>query len=445
MQKCKVLFFLLVLVLQISAQDFEAKADEYLNTLTSQQKFNGAVLVAKDGKVLYQKGFGYRDIDKKIKHDAQSVFQIGSVTKQFTSAIIMQLQQEKKLSVKDKISKYFPAFPRGNDITIENLLAHTSGIYNYTNNRDFMMSKVAIPHTEEQMIALFKDKPLNFEPGSKFDYSNSGYMLLGYIIQKVTGKPYEQVVRERILQPLQMTQSGFDFTNLKNEYKTTGYYTITDTVVNAPIVDSTVSYAAGAMYSTVGDMFKWEQALYGDKIMNQESRKIVYTPVHNKYGYGWSIDTLFEKVTYSHGGGIHGFTSYLLRFPEEKLMIILLDNSGGGKLGPMGKDLAAIAFGKPYIIPTASKEIKLDEKVLQQYVGEYELAPTFKIVVTLENGQLKAQATNQPQFEIYAEKEDLFFLKVVEAKIEFKKDESGNIGSLILHQGGQKLPGKKIK
>ena len=126
-------------------------------------------------------------------------------------------------------------------------------------------------------------------------------------------------------------------------------------------------------------------------------------------------------------------------------MIILLDNSGGGKLGPMGKDLAAMVLGKPYTKPVTTSEVKLDEKVLQQYVGEYELAPTFKIVVTLENGQLKAQATNQPQFDIYAEKEDLFFLKVVEAKIEFEKDESGKISGLILHQGGQKLPGKKIK
>ena len=445
MQKFSFLFSFLFFVLQISAQDFQSKADEYLNILNSQQKFNGAVLVAKEGKVLYQKGFGYRDIDKKVKHDAQSIFQIGSVTKQFTSAIIMQLQQEKKLSVKDKISKYFPTFPRGNEITIENLLAHTSGIYNYTTDQAFMMTKVAIPHTEEQMIALFRDKPLDFEPGSKFNYSNSGYMLLGYIIQRVTGKPYEQVVRERILQPLQMNHSGFDFTNLANEYKTTGYYTITDTVVNAAIVDSTVSYAAGALYSTVGDLYKWEQALYGDKIMNKESKKIVYTPVHNKYGYGWSIDTLYGKVTYSHGGGIHGFTSYLLRFPGEKLVIILLDNSGGGKLGPMGKDLAAMVLGKPYTKPVTTSEVKLDEKVLQQYVGEYELTPTFKIVVTLENGQLKAQATNQPQFDIYAEKEDLFFLKVVEAKIEFEKDETGKISGLILHQGGQKLPGKKIK
>ncbi len=445
MKKYNLFFCLLVFGLQMAAQDFQTKADEYLNTLASQQKFNGAVLVVKDGKVLYQKGFGYRDFDKKIKHDAQSIFQIGSVTKQFTSAIVMQLQQEKKLSVKDKISKYFPTFPRANDITIENLLSHTSGIYNYTNDRAFMMSKVAIPHSEEQMIALFKDKPLNFEPGSKYDYSNSGYMLLGYIIQKVTGKPYEQVVRERILQPLQMNQSGFDFTNLKNEYKTTGYYTITDTLINAAIVDSTVSYAAGALYSTVGDLYKWEQALYGDKIMNAESRKMAFTPVLEKYGYGWAIDTMYGKLTYAHGGGIHGFTSYLLRFPEERLMIVLLDNSGGGKLGPMGKDLAAIAFGKPYTIPTALKEIKLDEKILQNYVGEYELAPNFILTVRLDNGQLKTQATGQSEVDIYAEKEDLFFLKVVEAKIEFKKDESGKVTSLILHQGGQKIPGKKIK
>lgn len=445
MKKINFLFFLLAACLNLLAQEIQSKTDEYMKALVSQHKFNGTVFIAKDNQVLFQKGYGFRDVDKKISHDVNSIFQIGSVTKQFTSAIILQLQQEKKLSVQDKISKYFPGFPRGNEITVHHLLSHTSGIYNYTTNSDFMMNKVAIPHTEEQMIALFKDKPLNFEPGTKYDYSNSGYMLLGYIIEKVTKKPYEQVVRERILTPLQMNNSGFDFTNLDNEFKTTGYYNIKDTVVKSAIVDSSVSYAAGALYSTAGDLFKWEQSLYGNQVMNDESKKLAYTPVHNKYGYGWVIDTLYGTQTIAHGGGIHGFSSFLLRFPSEKLVVILMDNSGGAKLGDIGRDLGGIALGKSIAKPTALKEIKMDEKILQQYVGEYELAPTFKITVTLENGQLKAQATNQPKFDIYAEKEDLFFLKVVEAKMEFVKDASGQITGLVLHQAGQKIPGKKIK
>jgi len=443
MKKINFLFFLLAACLNLLAQDIQSKADEYMKSLVSQYKFNGTVFIAKDNQVLFQKGYGFRDVDKKINHDVNSIFQIGSVTKQFTSAIILQLQQEKKLSVQDKISKYFPGFPRCNDITIHHLLSHTSGIYNYTTNSDFMMNKVAIPHTQEQMIALFKDKPLNFEPGTKYDYSNSGYMLLGYIIEKVTKKPYEQVVRERILKPLQMNNSGFDFTNLNNEFKTTGYYNIKDTVVKSAIVDSSVSYAAGALYSTAGDLNKWEQSLYGNNIMNDESKKLAYTPVRDKYGYGWVIDSLYGTQTIAHGGGIHGFTSFLLRFPAEKLVVILMDNSGGAKLGDIGRDLGGIALGKS-IAKSAPKETKLDEKILQQYVGEYELAPTFKINVTLENGQLKAQATNQPQFDIFAEKENHFFLKVVEAKIEFLKDESGKVTSLVLNQGGQKIPGKKI-
>ncbi len=426
------------------SQSTPEKAGELMKAYYDQGKFNGSVLVATANEIVFQKGYGYKNAALKQPNDPNTIFQVGSVTKQFTSTIILQLQEEKKLSVQDKISKYFPNFPRGNDITIEHLVSHTSGIYSYTNDGEFMQKQVSIPHSRDQMMDLFKDKPLNFEPGTKWSYSNSGYSMLGYIIEKVTGKPYEQVVREWILLPLQMSNSSFDFTHLKSPQKAVGYFSMGENPAEAPIVDSTVAYSAGALYSTVTDLYKWDRAIYTNKILNAENWKIAFTPIMSKYGYGWTIDSLLDRQFVAHSGGIHGFSSYIIRFPAEKVVIILLDNKGSALAG-IAKDLGAIVFNKPYSVPSSPKETKVEPGILKQYVGEYELNPNFIITIRLDGDKLKAQATGQQEVELYAEKQDLFFLKVIEAKIEFVKDKDGKVEKLILHQGGVDQPAKKIK
>ena len=443
----KLIFLLLLLPFYVAAQDsISKKMNELLQAYNDSKKFNGTVLVAQKGTVLYQKGFGYQNAEEKTMNTESSIFQIGSITKQFTAAIIMQLQQEKKVSVKDKLSKYFTGFPNGDKITIEHLLTHTSGIYNYTNDTVLMKNDVTRHYSADEMMRMIKSYKSDFEPGTKWNYSNSAYSLLGYIIEKVEKKPYERVVRDRILQPLRMTSSGFDFTHLKSLYKTKGYFVINDAaVIPAPIVDSTIAYAAGALYSTVGDLYKWEKAIYSDKILQSSSWKAVFTPFMHNYGYGWAIDTLLGKAITAHGGGIHGYASYLLRFPEEQLAVIVLDNSSTQHASTIARSLAAIVLKQPYEVPAQIKELKLDSSVLKQYVGEYQLAPTFFINVFLDGAQLKAQATNQPSFELFAEKENLFFLKVVEAKVEFIKDSNGVVTELVLYQNGQQPRGKKIK
>src|SRR6187549_1291973 len=240
--------FLFLSLLWIGYFSFAQQGDK-LDTLISAyaklHKFNGSVLVAKNGVILLNKGYGYRNAENKVANNEQTIFQLGSVTKQFTSAVILKLQEEKKLSVSDKLSKYFPDFPKGDSITIEHLLTHTSGIYNYTNNGEFMANQVTNPTNREKIMALFKDKPLDFSPGTNWSYSNSGYSLLGYIIEIVVKKPYEEVVRNYIFNPLQMTHSGFDFTHLNSPEKAIGYFKVDSTTAAlAPIVDSSVSYSA---------------------------------------------------------------------------------------------------------------------------------------------------------------------------------------------------------
>jgi CubicO group peptidase (beta-lactamase class C family) len=446
MKKTTAYFFILFVSFQLSAQTVEDKIDALLNAYSKDNKFNGSVLVAYKGNVLFQKGYGYKNVESQQVNDANTIYQIGSITKQITAAVIMQLHEEKKLSIQDKLSKYYPSFPNGDKITVEHLLTHTSGIYNYTNDTGLMKRNVEQSYSEDRMLAIFKDRPLDFEPGTKWNYSNSGYSLLGYIIQKVTKKPYEQVVRERILRPLGMVNSGFDFTHLKTGDKAQGYFAINgSTSMRAPIVDSSIAYAAGALYSTVGDLFKWESAISTNKILKYDSWKTVFTPYKNKYGYGWSIDSIYNKITMAHSGGIHGFSSFITRFPEDKLAVILLTNTATPTLSKISKSIAAIIYDQPYDIPQARVEIQLDETILKQYVGEYQLAPTFSIKIFLEGKQLKAQATSQPSFDLHAEKENLFFTKSVDAQIEFVKDDMGKIIELILHQNGMKPKGKKVK
>jgi len=440
--------FVLVAVLFVVHFSFAQgdKLDALIDAYAKLYKFNGSALVAKNGVILLNKGYGYRNATDKVANNEQTIFQLGSVTKQFTSAVILKLQEEKKLSVSDKLSKYFPGYPKGDSITIEQLLTHTSGIYNYTNDGKFMANEVTKSANREMMMALFKDKPLDFSPGTNWSYSNSGYSLLGYIIEAVTKKPYEQAVRKYIFTPLKMTHSGFDFTHLKSNEKAIGYFKLNDKEkVEAPIVDSSVSFSAGAIYSTIGDLYLWHKALQKNSILSREQQEKAYTPVKNRYGYGWSIDSIEGKRRVSHGGGIHGFITTIARVPEDDICIVLLSNASNTTVGEISKSIFAILYGKEYELPKERTEIKLPEEKLKEYVGEYELNKDLHVVISLKEGALVAIPTGQKTEILYAEKEDLLFVKSQDIQLEFTRNEKKEIDGFILHQGGAKIPCKKIK
>lgn len=441
-----IVLFLLLVSCSITAQDVPAKLDSLMQAYQSVKHFNGTVLVAQKGKILLHKAYGWQDMAARKPATPNTQYQIGSVTKQFTTAIILKLQEQGKLSVTDKVSKYFPSFPRGGDITLEQLMRHTSGIYNYTKDGIFMQTGIAKSYSQEEMIARFANKPLDFEPGTKWSYSNSGYMLLGYIAAKASGKSYEQLAREIIFRPLNMRHTGFDFTNLKNNDKAIGYFAWNDSAsLKAPIVDSTVSYAAGAIYSTTGDLYKWAVAVGAGKMLKASSWAAAFTPGLGNYGYGWSRDSIQGYPSMQHGGGIHGFNSNLAIIPDAGVTIILLSNINNDLLGGITNSLAAAALGKPYELPVTPKQTTISAEELLAYNGEYQLAPTFSIKVWDTDGKLMAQATGQGAFELFAEKKDHFFLKVVDARMEFLRSATGEVESLILHQSGRSMPGKKVK
>jgi CubicO group peptidase (beta-lactamase class C family) len=430
----------------VFTQTIPETIDELLKVYSRQYAFNGTVLVAQMVNVLLEKGYGYKNFNNHSLNDEKTIFQVGSLTKQFTAAIILQLQEKNLLSVQDKLSKYIPDYPNGDKITIENLLTHTSGIFNYTNDVEFMKTATAKTITPEHLIELFKNKPLDFQPGEKYNYSNSGYVLLGFIIEKVTGKSYFTIVRENILRPLQMDHSGFDFKALKSADKATGYLKLTSKINQpAPIFDSSAAYAAGALYTTVGDLYKWDRALYTGQIISDTSLEQAFTPHQSHYGYGWVIDSAYGKKVVMHEGGIFGFVSFIGRVPADQTCIILFDNHPCDGLAKIAEEINAIVNNQSYEFPALRKEIELDSSIAKQYVGEYQLSPSFIVTITFEDGQLMAQATGQGKVELFAERPNFFFTKIVKVQLEFFRNADGKVTRMTLYQSGQEAQGKKIK
>ena len=437
-------FLIALFILSSGCTQETGKLEDYMNAWASQEKFNGSVLVVHKGKLLLDKGYGYRNFDNNMNHDKNSIFQIGSITKQFTSALILKLQEEGKLKVTDKLSKYFPRYPKADSITIEHLLTHTSGIYSYTNDPVFMVAEVSKPADRNKMMGLFKDKPLEFSPGTKWNYSNSGYSLLGYIIEDVTKLTYDKAVRKYIFRPLQMNNSGFDYTNLKHPNKSVGYFRLTqDDKIEAPVVDSSVSFSAGAIYSTTGDLYKWHESLLQNKIISKASKEKAFTPVKNNYGYGWAMDTIAGKFAVGHSGGIHGFNSNMVSVPGDNTCIILLANVATPNLDKITRGLLAIIYNQPYELPREKIAMTMSEEELKQYTGVFELTPELVITISLENGKLMGKPEKQGALQLHPEKKDLFFIKEVEAEVRFQRNEKGIVEAMTLMQGGQQMTGRK--
>ena len=458
MKKYKIISLFLVSIassLILTAQQNDSltqKLDQYLISPNSLKKFNGSALIAQHGKILLQKSYGYKNFERHVLNDNNTIYQIGSITKQFTATVVLKLQEEGKLSVTDKLSKYFPEFKNSGKIILENLLTHTSGIYNYTNDIDAEDSTIVCKPISKKLVTdlIFKHKP-GFKAGTKFQYSNSNYYLLGLIIEKVTGKSFEQNVRDIIFTPLQMTHSLFDFKHTSDTDIATGYKTINDTSqieATAWRWDSTVTYAAGGIFSTTGDIYKWSKAIANKEILSANSWKAALTPYLQHYGYGWYIDSLYGHKAIMHGGGLPGFTAYLCYYPADDITIILLSNQGwfGEALDNVNANLSGILFHKPIELFNKQAVIKLPHDVLKKYIGRYDFDKKHHVYIALENDtlQMAAPQGGLPKSPLFAQDEANFYLEIIDARIEFVKDASGNISELIAHYNGKNEVCKKV-
>jgi len=430
------------------AQTTAEKADALMNGYTQVHKFNGTVLVAKNGDVILEKGCGMKNFKEQSLNDVHTIYQVASITKQFTAAVILKLVELHKLALTDKLDKYYPQYPNGGQISINNLLTHTAGIPDYTQDSVFMRTVVRRPEKSLSVAeALTLYNKTDFAPGTSWKYSNQGYWLLGDIIAKVTKTTWYAAVRKYIFSPLAMDHSGFDFKNLNNKDKATGYYTYPEAghSQEATIIDSAESYSAGAIYSTVGDMYKWHRALQSYKIVNKALMAQAYTPFKNHYGFGWQIDSLFGKRVISHSGDIWGFKTNIARITDDNVCIVLLNNIEDEEVrGGITHDLLAILYNQPYTIPVKRQEVPVDKATLSKYAGTY-VTPRFALEVTISENQLWVQPAGQPKTRFYAQKEDYFFSKEIEAQLEFITDPNGKVDHLIVYMGGQQMTGKKTK
>jgi len=323
-----------------SDQDIISKADTYLSKLTKARLFSGSVLIARNGKVLVRKGYGEADRKRHGGNTAQTKFRLGSLTKQFTAMAILILQAQDKLNVHDRICIHLPNCPTSwQAITIHQLLTHTSGIPDFARFPDYQ-STMALPSSPTETIARFKEKPLDFQPGKKFSYSNSGYVVLGAIVEQASGKSYEAFLKDHIFVPLQMVNSGYDHN--KGDLAV-GYRGQTDV---ADFIDMSIPYAAGGLYSTVEDLYRWDQALYTNKLIPKSLRDKMFTSFGGfGYGYGWGIGKAGDRSVASHIGGVQGFTSSITRYSNDKVVIIVLSNQEDVNSGAIGVQLTKMVFG----------------------------------------------------------------------------------------------------
>lgn len=431
----------------------ETLIDALYQPLTVKHAPGVAVLIAKDGKVLYKKGFGYADVENNVPVTPETKFRIGSITKQFTASAILKLQEEGKLKVTDKLSKYFPDFPRGDEVTLHHLLTHTSGIHSYTNKSDFI-DRVTSPVTNEELLNYFKNDPYDFNPGEKYQYNNSGYFLLGYIIEKVSGKKYGQFLKEKFFDPIGMNNTGVHASTLTLTNEALGYTNENETYTKALNWDMSWAGGAGALYSTVDDLFKWNEAVFSGKVLSKESMKAAFTPVvlNNgeispgvKYGYGWFLGDYRGEDIIQHSGGLHGFLSQLARYPKENLTVVMFTN-----ISPAEVDMNPSMLAELYVWDKMDKQqsyssAKVKTQDVKPYVGRYSFPNGGVMIITTEGNELYAQLTGQQRFPIFPAGADEFFWKVVEAKIKFFKNEKGDVTHGHFEQNGNAFDVPKLK
>jgi CubicO group peptidase (beta-lactamase class C family) len=431
--------------------------DNLFSGITGKRVPGAAVLVSKNGEILYSKGYGLADIGYGIPVSTVTKFRIGSITKQFIAAAILKLQEEGKISVQDKLSRFIPDFPRGDEVTIHHLLTHTSGIASFTNRPDFLKT-ATVTTTTAEMLDSIKTWKFDFNPGDQFRYNNSGYFILGALIEKITGKSYGEYLKETFFNPLGMKNTGVHASQLILENEATGYAINNGVFEKALNWDMSRAGGAGSLYSTVEDLYLWNEALFNGKVLKEASLNAAFTPVvlnNGKkpvemiYGYGWAITDLRNLTFINHGGGLHGFLSHLTRQPEEKLTVTVLTNCTPAQEN-IGPDQVAYSIAE-YLLwqkmgkqQSYSMDSSLSASDLKRYEGRYDYGNAMVLAVTAEGDKLFAQMTGQARFQIFPSGNDEFYWKVVEARIKFLENEAGIITGAIHYQGGQKLNVTKL-
>jgi len=442
------------------SQSYESKIDSIVSLQYSANEPGITILVAKDGKAIYKKALGKSNLELNIPIEVNSVFQIGSITKQFTAVSILMLAEQGKLNIEDKIGKYIPEYIEvGRDITIHHLLNHTSGIKNKTPLSEKNYTS-RMDRSPKELITYFKDEPLAFMPGEKFKYSNAGYILLGQIIETISKQSYGQFIQENIFDKIGMTSSYCGDMKQVIPNRSTGYIIKQNEFVKSDYMNLSLAYSAGAILSTTEDLLKWQNALLQNTLLKESSIKQAMTPTllnsgkKIPYGYGFRFSRLGNSPVVAHTGSTKGFTSIALFLPQENMYITVLTNCNCKNVNNVAKQVAELFVTSPDVnkvsavtktIEQEKKSIAVSAEILNNYTGTYEVKPNVNLTIGLDNtNQLYLLAPGQTKkVELFAETQNHFFVKIVDAEITFNKNETNNVISLTMNQSGRKIIAKK--
>lgn len=417
--------------------------DQVVRAALDTDAFAGSVLVARDGEILLDRGYGLANREWNIPNAGDTKFRLASVSKQFTAVAIMILSERGLVDLDAPVKTYLPDSPAAWDgVTVRRLLNHTSGVPDFTRFDDHEAFKI-LPTTTEALVGRFRERPLDFTPGEKFAYSNSGYIVLTAVIEKVSGQAYSDFVVGTLFRPLGMNDSGYDSHAAVLPGRASGYTPTGNGVANADYVDMSVPQGAGGLYSTTRDLLKWEQALFGGSVLQPSSLAELTRPERNDYALGLEVTTDGEDRIVSHSGGIEGFNTYLAYDTAKRMTVVVLGNLNGAAPEKLGGELMTLARGGTVTLPGERRAVEMPVEILRSYEGEYELAPNFILTMSVVDGRLMAQATGQKVMELSAEAPDAFFLGALDAQITFNRDPAGGIEGLVLHQGGRDMPAKK--
>jgi CubicO group peptidase (beta-lactamase class C family) len=428
-------------------------AGDYAKILSSVYKADqpgAAALVAKGDDIVFLGAAGMADLELGVPLAPDMVFEIGSITKQFTSAAIMLLSEEGKLAVSDPMTRHLPSYPSyGQNITVEHLLTHTSGIVSYTGIPGYMASNVMKDVTVQQLIDVFKDRPVEFAPGERYAYNNSGYILLGAIVEAASGMRYEDFVRKRFFEPLGMKTAYYGCSPCIIPRRASGYDGGPGGVTNQRYLSFTQPYAAGSLMMTVSDLHRWTRALFGGKVVSRASLTRMTTPYVLKngastgYGYGLGIGNLRGRRAIRHGGGIFGFATDALYLPDQDVFVAVFSNNAAGGINPglPASKLAALAVGDPFPEFTA---VALSEDVLRRYVGVYEVNKDVRRTVTLRDGALYTQRTGAAPIKAIPASSTRFFYTTSLSYFDFVI-EDGKVTAMVMYQDGGKEGERAVK
>ena len=430
---------------QASSSAVEARLDAVATAYVAEKHFMGAVLVMDGAKVLLNRGYGMANLDWNIPNASDVKFRIGSLTKQFTAALILLLQQDGRLALSDSISKLLPDAPTAwSRITVAELLHHTSGIPDFTEDPRFGTWS-ASPRTPAEIIALVADKPLDFPTGGKFVYSNTNYAVLGAIIQKLSGGSYADLLRVRLLNPLGLHDTGLDADDLILNHRALGYSEHAGAWVYARSESLTVPWAAGAMYSTVGDLARWTAALHGGKVLSAASLAEMTHADLGGYGMGLVIGKHAGEPMIWHNGGIEGFHSYLAWIPSRRLTAVILSNDESAPDEIIGAQLIDVAEGRPVILPAERRALPITAAELARFVGAYAFPdqPT-PTSFDLENGRLVFGQRRRPlDYQGPRNGHPLFWDPSRGYEVEFIPDEHGVMTTAIIRGGDEDQTGRR--